>query len=95
MIKVQELGKDEIMYHKQIGEFLSKYSDVELLTVGTLSQHIAKSSTLKSVHFENNEQCAKYIVENTQENSTILLKASRSMKFEQIIEKIKEMVAKI
>lgn len=90
-----ELGKDEIMYHKQIGEFLSKYSDVELLTVGTLSQYIAKSSTLKSVHFENNEQCAKYIVENTQENSTILLKASRSMKFEQIIEKIKEMVAKI
>ncbi len=90
-----ELGKDEIMYHKQIGEFLSKYADVKLLTVGTLSQHIAKSSTLKSVHFENNEQCAKYIVENTQENSTILLKASRSMKFEQIIEKIKEMVAKI
>ncbi len=90
-----ELGKDEIMYHKQIGEFLSKYNDIKLLTVGTLSQHIAKSSTLKSEHFENNEQCAKYIVENTQENSTILLKASRSMKFEQIIEKIKEMVAKI
>ena len=28
-----ELGKDEIMYHKQIGEFLSNYSDIKLLTV--------------------------------------------------------------
>lgn len=85
-----ELGKDEIMYHKQIGEFLSNYSDIKLLTVGTLARHIARNSTLDSVEFENNEQCARYIIENTPKNSTILLKASRSMKFEQIIEIIEK-----
>ena len=84
-----ELGKDEIMYHKQVGEFLSNYSDINLLTVGVLARHIARNTTLKSVEFETNEQCAKYIIENTQKDSTILLKASRSMKFEQIIEMVK------
>ena len=85
-----ELGKDEIMYHKQIGEFLSNYSDIKLLTVGNLAKHIARNTTLESVAFENNEQCAKYIVENTQKGTTILLKASRSMKFEQIIEMVEK-----
>ena len=83
-----ELGKDEIMYHKQVGEFLSNYNDIELLTVGVLAKHIARNTTLKSVEFENNKQCAKYIIENAQKGTTILLKASRFMKFEQIIEMV-------
>lgn len=86
-----ELGKDEIMYHKQIGEFLSQYSDINLLTVGNLARHIARNTTLNSIEFENNEQCAKYIVENIEKGSNILLKASRSMKFEQIIEMVEKL----
>ena len=85
-----ELGKDEIMYHKQVGEFLSNYSDVELLTVGALAKHIARNTTLKSVEFENSEQCANYIIKNAPKNATILLKASRFMKFEQIIEMVEK-----
>lgn len=85
-----ELGKDEISYHKQVGEFLSKYSDIKLLTVGTLARHIARNTTLESVEFENNEKCAKYITDNIKENTTILLKASRAMKFEQIIEMVEQ-----
>lgn len=83
-----ELGKDEIMYHKQIGEFLSNYSDIKLLTVGTLARHIARNTTLENIEFENNEQCAKYIAKNIEKGTTILLKASRAMKFEQIIEMV-------
>ncbi len=83
-----ELGKDEIMYHKQIGEFLSKYTEIKLLTVGTLARHIARNTTLENIEFETNEQCAKYIAQNIEKNSTLLLKASRSMKFEQIIEMV-------
>ena len=86
-----ELGKDEIMYHKQIGEFLSNYKDVKLLTVGNLAKHIARNTTLESLEFKTNEECAKYIIENIKKDTTILLKASRAMKFEQIIEKIKEL----
>ena len=78
------------MYHKQIGENLSNYSDVKLLTVGDLARHISKNTTLESVEFENNEEAAKYIAQNLEKGTTILLKASRSMKFEQIIEMVKE-----
>jgi len=87
-----ELGKDEIMYHKQIGEFLSQYDDVKLLTVGNLAKHISRNTTLESLEFKTNEECAKFIVENIQKGSTILLKASRAMKFEQIIEYVGNMV---
>ena len=45
--------------------------------------------------FENNDECANYIVKNIKKGSTILLKASRSMKFEQIIEKVSEMAVKL
>lgn len=86
-----ELGKDEIMYHKQIGEFLSNYSDIKLITVGSLAKHIATNTTLESVNLKTNEECAKYIVENIKENTTVLLKASRAMKFEQIIETVEKL----
>jgi len=86
-----ELGKDEIMYHKQVGEFLSNYNDIKLLTVGNLAKYIARNTTIESFEFENNEQCAKYIVENVEKGATILLKASRSMKFEQIIEMVEKL----
>ncbi len=87
-----ELGKDSIMYHKQIGEFLSQYSDIELYTIGNLARHIARNTTLKSMEFEDNEQCANYIAANAPCGATILLKASRSMKFEQIIDNLKEIL---
>jgi len=87
---MKELGKDEIMYHKQIGEDLSNYKDIKLLTVGDLAHHISKNSTLESFEFDNNETCAKFIAQNLLKGTTVLLKASRSMKFEQIIEMVKK-----
>lgn len=90
-----ELGKDEIMYHKQIGEFLSNYKDVKLLTVGTLARHIARNTSLESYEFENTEDCAEFIVKNIDKSATILLKASRAMKFEKIIENIEKMAVKL
>ena len=83
-----ELGKDEIAYHREIGEFLCAYNGVKLLTVGNLAKYILRSSTLEGVEFETNFECAKYIIENVEKDSTILLKASRAMKFEEIIEMV-------
>ena len=42
------------------------------------------------VYCDNNEQAALYIVENLDKSNTIFLKASRAMKFEDILDKIKE-----
>ncbi len=89
-----ELGKDSITYHKQIGEFLFSYkeSDInfEILTVGELAKYILKTSMFDGKSFETNEECAKYIAENFKKGTIVLLKASRFMKFEEIMEMVKK-----
>lgn len=86
-----ELGKDEIAYHKKIGEFLSSYKDITLLTVGELAKFISRACSLDSKHFNSKEECAKFIKTGLEPNTTILLKASRIMKFEEIIEMVKNL----
>lgn len=92
-----ELGKDEVFYHEEIGRFLDEYlekypqeSELTLITVGKLAKNIASCTKLKSVSFEKNEEVSEYIFENIPEGTTILFKASRSMKLENIIEELKK-----
>lgn len=86
-----ELGKDEITYHKQIGEFISQYDNVTLFTVGELAKFISRAAAVKNKHFDTKEECTRYMVQNLEKGTTILLKASRFMKFEQIIEMVKSL----
>ncbi len=86
-----ELGEKELEYHNEIGEFLLKYikKDVSVITVGKLANEITKKLNEKgisSLNFENNLQISRYILDNVKFGTTIILKASRSMKFEEIIE---------
>lgn len=86
-----ELGDKETEYHQQIGDFLAKKinKDVKVLTVGPLSAEITKKldeTGILSKNFENNLQIARYIIDNVKIGTTIILKASRAMKFEEIIE---------
>ena len=89
-----ELGEDEIRYHQEVGEYLSEINKyVKYLMVGKLAQYIGKpleTEGFEVEYFDNNELAALYIVENLNESNTIFLKASRAMKFEEILEKIKE-----
>lgn len=86
-----ELGENEVLYHKEIGEFLNRYSDTNIITVGNLAKNIAKNTTLDAKSFEEIQGVAKYILENIPEGTTILFKASRAMKFEKIIEELKNL----
>ncbi len=83
-----ELGKDEKKYHAEIGEFLDDYDFDFLITVGKLARKI-KPKNEKYKNFETNKDAAKYIMKKIKPDTTILLKASRSMKFEEIIEELK------
>ena len=84
-----ELGKDEKKYHSEIGEFLNDYDFDFLITVGKLARKI-KPKNEKYKNFETNKDAARYIFKKMKQGSTILLKASRSMKFEEIIEELKK-----
>ncbi len=89
-----ELGTQEVQYHVQVGEYLSALNKyVKYILVGKLAAKIGYPLQMKGFeveYFDNNEQVALYIVENLDKSNTIFLKASRSMRFEEILEKIKE-----
>ena len=90
-----ELGEHSLELHRGVGEYLKQIpecKDTQFFTVGNLAKEI--SDTLKDTakfvkNFENNNEVSKYILDNVNVGTTIFLKASRSMKFEEIIEKLK------
>ena len=86
-----ELGEDEIRYHKELGEYINTHKnlkpEIAVLSVGNLSKYITDEiKNCNSKHFETIEETINYIKTNILPDSKILLKASRSMKFERIIE---------
>jgi len=89
-----ELGDNEINYHKELGRYINEKENLNknctVLSVGNLSKNITDEITkVKTCHFGDIESSISYIKDNIDKNSILFLKASRSMKFEQIIEKLK------
>ncbi len=82
-----ELGSDEEKYHTETGKFLDEFNCDYVLTVGELAKFI-NSNKNKTVHFENKKELCNFIKSNLPKGSNILLKASRFMKFEEIIEEL-------
>jgi len=89
-----ELGENEAEYHREVGRFLAKTSpkNVKFLTVGELAHEIGKELAIAGFNVEyfwSNSEASCYILDNMDIGNTIFLKASRSMKFEEIIENLK------
>ncbi len=84
-----ELGLNEEEYHTQTGDFLDNFECDWVLTIGELAKYI-QPKKLKTKHFETKEELANFIKTELPKGSNILLKASRFMKFEQIIEELKK-----
>ena len=87
---MKELGKKERAYHKEIGEFLNQFDNLELITVGDLAKFIAASTIHKYKCFSDNKGVASFIKEHAPQGTKLLFKASRSMKFEEIIKELGE-----
>ena len=82
-----ELGSDSEKYHKEIGEFLDDFECDYIFTLGEFAKHI-QPKNLKTKHFKTKEDLVNYIKTHLKEGTNILLKASRFMKFEEIIEEL-------
>ena len=91
-----ELGENEIEFHREVGVFLGnkfKGKDGLFITVGNLAKYIGEELEKFGFvvkHFDNNIETSRYILDNLHEGITIFLKASRSMKLEEIIENLKK-----
>lgn len=90
-----ELGDDEIRYHKELGIYINSHKnltdDIMVLSIGNLSKYITEEvKKCYSKHFETIEDAVDFIKNNVIKQRKIFLKASRSMKFERIIEELKK-----
>ena len=84
-----ELGENEVQYHKDLGKYIfEKNPNAKILSIGNLSKNITQNCN--GIHFNSIEDCSNYIKANISKKTTIFLKASRSMKFEQIIDELRK-----
>lgn len=89
---MRELGEQEIPYHEDMGEFLSNKGLKALITVGRLGEHIGlglKKSNIGNTaiySYMNNKEAAIKLKELISLNDIILIKGSRAMAMEEIIE---------
>ena len=89
-----ELGEKEVQYHKELGNYINNHKklvkNASVLTIGDLSKNISDMVTnCNSKHFASIEEAVDYIKANITPDNKLFLKASRSMKFERIIEALK------
>lgn len=77
-----ELGEIQNKAHEIIGKYALEIAD-EVLTFGTLAKLYGGKS------FQSKEELISYLLSNIRESDILLIKASRGMKFEQIVEAIK------
>ena len=84
---IGELGLNEEEYHNETGKFLEQFECDYVLTIGELAKHINPINK-KTFHFDNKTDLVAFIKKNLPKGSNILLKASRFMKFEEIIEEL-------
>ncbi|PKR78536.1 UDP-N-acetylmuramoyl-tripeptide--D-alanyl-D-alanine ligase [Halalkalibacillus sediminis] len=88
---VLELGSFSQQEHEKVGAFIDNSVDI-LYTFGNESQHIQNALSENFIglneHFTSREELIGAIKENMTEDSIILFKASRGLRFEEIIEEI-------
>ncbi|MGB9721704.1 MAG: UDP-N-acetylmuramoyl-tripeptide--D-alanyl-D-alanine ligase [bacterium] len=76
-----ELGEESQKYHKEIGEYARTHCD-HLITFGQ------EAETYGGMHFDDKDKMIHYLHRILRGDEVILVKASRAMKFEEIIKKL-------
>jgi len=90
-----ELGPNKVEYHIQAGRQVLRYGFDLLITVGPLSRYMAEGAlssgmSHNKIHsFDNSEEAADKIENFLQEGDLILVKGSRGMKTEKIVNRLK------
>ncbi len=87
-----ELGEEEKQYHLDAGTHVANLNIDVLLTVGNLAKFIgeavdsAKPDEVGSKHYESTDECARDLSTQLMPGDLVLIKASRSLEFEKLLE---------
>jgi len=85
-----ELGADEEALHKGIGEYAREKGVDFVWTFGKRATFICEGYGEGALNFEDKKRLGEHIIANIQPGDTIVFKASRSMRFEEIINQVYE-----
>ncbi|MCG7407800.1 UDP-N-acetylmuramoyl-tripeptide--D-alanyl-D-alanine ligase [Paenibacillus sp. ACRRX] len=85
-----ELGEQEAQLHREVGAYITSEKTDVLLTYGRLGSEIAEGARSNLPEdavrsFQNKEELKSYMLEIVEPRTTVLVKASRGMKMEEII----------
>ncbi|PHK48594.1 UDP-N-acetylmuramoyl-tripeptide--D-alanyl-D-alanine ligase [Staphylococcus edaphicus] len=86
---VLELGPDSQMMHERVGQYLEDKDITALFTFGDEAAHISnvgKVYVYKATHFKEKPKLIDSLKSFVQENDKILVKGSRGMKLEEVVE---------
>ncbi|MFC4401680.1 UDP-N-acetylmuramoyl-tripeptide--D-alanyl-D-alanine ligase [Gracilibacillus xinjiangensis] len=86
-----ELGTKEIEFHQEIGHFIAKHDVNYVFTYGELGEQIAdgvkkKNKKIDVRRFADKKEINKEILPLLDEQTVLLLKASRGMKLEEVLD---------
>ncbi len=92
---ILEQGDYSEKAHRQVGTAVAEFEINKLITVGTDSKYIADEAKKRGItdilSFDNNALATEYLISEVKKDDTVLFKASRGMKLEEISDKLKEM----
>lgn len=87
-----ELGEKEVELHFEVGNYADSKNIDMMICVGTLAKNIGSGASHKKVlYYEKKEELINLLPKIVRKGDTILVKASHSMGFEEIVEQLKKL----
>lgn len=87
-----ELGETSDMIHYQLGKDTARFTLQEVLTIGDMARYIAQGAlnegTAMVRHFETKEELLAYLKPYTKKACMLLVKGSRGMKLDEIVDEL-------
>ena len=86
-----ELGDESKEMHRQVGSYAKQHHVTQLLTVGNDSKFASDEFSEQPLHFASKAELEKFLMSHWQSVGTVLVKGSRSMRLETVIDNLKSM----
>lgn len=92
---MQDLGKDEMLYHQELGKYLNTTSVNYLYTLGELTKMLQEESDLTDTHkkhFDSKEELLEEMKKWLTQKAIILVKGAHAYQMDQLIKQLKEVM---